>query len=105
MARYVTAEIYDKLLNKGYRSVRLLNGIHVIDELNRMVAHYACPLGEDPYWDIWDMPYAPMDEEKLRNAYPLEGDILFQFSLLEPSLKFKQAALNERLSEIDITNQ
>lgn len=100
MKKYDTAEIYQALEKLELTPIRLRNGIHVFDAQRRLVAHYACPIGEKPYWEIWPTPTYPLAEDKLRNAYPLTGEILLQFSMVEHGTKNKQQALDKMVHDV-----
>lgn len=102
MRKYDTAEIFQELEALGLTPLRLRDGSHVIDSQGRIVAHYACPIGEDSYWEIWKEPTYPISEEKLFNAYPLTEEMLFQFSTVEGDKKNKQQSLKKMAYELSV---
>ncbi|EMC9754397.1 hypothetical protein WDR88_003360 [Enterobacter cloacae] len=95
MQKHGTEKIYQALENMGLAPLRIRDGIHVVDVQGRIVAHYACPIGNESHWEIWPTPTYPLSHDKLTSAYPLTKEILFQFSLVEGDEKNKQQALNK----------
>lgn len=105
MRKYDTAEIYQELEKLGLTPLRIRDGIHVFDSQGRIVAHYACPVGEKCYWEIWHTPTCALNEAKLVNAYPLTEEILFQFALIEDGKKNKQQVLNKIVYDLSVINE
>lgn len=105
MNKYDTTEIFQELEKLGLTPLRIRNGIHVLDPQRRIVAHYACPVGDKSYWEIWPTPTYPLPEDKLTNAYPLTEEILFQFALVENDKKNKQQALDKMVYDVSIINE
>ncbi|QSV12315.1 hypothetical protein [Kosakonia oryzae] len=105
MTRYDTADIYEALEKLGLTPLRLRDGIHVIDSQDRIVAHYSCPIGQPTFWEIWPTPTYPLTKDKLKNAYPLLEEALFQFATVEVSTANKQKALNDMLHRLDSTKE